>query len=130
MARALRIERAGGRYHVTARRWQEVARYVQLNPVRVARLKLDKSGRAASHAGVACGPGAELVAERHGDWGRDAALWLGRRTARFPLAELGKSTDGLDYAVVSKALAPFGRRLEADPRLREDIAAIRDRLSK
>ncbi len=69
-------------------------------------------------------------AERHGDWGRDAVLWLGRRTARFPLAGLGKSTGGLDYAVVSKALARFGRRLEADPRLREEIAAVRDRLSK
>jgi hypothetical protein len=69
-------------------------------------------------------------AERHGDWGRHAALWLGRRTARFPLAELGKSTGGLDCAVVSKALARFGRRLEADPRLREEIAAIQDRLSK
>ena len=56
-------------------------------------------------------------AERHGDWGRDAALWLGRRTARFPVAELGKLAGALDYAVVSKALARFGRRLEADPRL-------------
>ena len=32
--------------------WQQVARYVHLNPVRVARLKLDKSARAASHAGL------------------------------------------------------------------------------
>src|SRR5215471_87478 len=31
--------------------WQEVARYVHLNPVRVARLGLDKSARAASRAG-------------------------------------------------------------------------------
>ncbi len=69
-------------------------------------------------------------AERHGDWGRDAALWLGRRTTRFHLAELGKSTGGLDYALVSKALARFGRRLKADPRLREEITAIRHRLSK
>jgi hypothetical protein len=51
-------------------------------------------------------------------------------TARFPLAELGKLAGGLGYAVVSKALARFGRRLEADPRLRQEIAAIRDRLSK
>ena len=69
-------------------------------------------------------------AERHGDWGRHAALWLGRRTARFPVAELGKLAGGLDYAVVSKALARLGRRLEADPRLREEIAANQDRLSK
>ena len=51
-------------------------------------------------------------------------------TGPFPLAELGKLAGGLDYAVVSKALARFGRRLEADPGLREEIAAIRDRLSK
>jgi hypothetical protein len=70
------------------------------------------------------------LAERHGHWGRDAALWQGRRTARFPSADLGKSTGGLGYAVVSKALARFGRRLEADPRLRAEIAAIQDRLSK
>ncbi len=59
MARALRIERPGGRYHVTARGnerktnemvseddagWQEVARYVHLNPVRVGKLGLNKAG--------------------------------------------------------------------------------------
>jgi hypothetical protein len=69
-------------------------------------------------------------AERHGGWGRAAALWLGRRTARLHFAELGKLARGWDYAVVSKAFARFGRRLEADPRLREEIAAILDRLSK
>jgi hypothetical protein len=44
--------------------WEEVARYVHLNPVRVGRLKLDKAARAASHPGLASGPAAELVAER------------------------------------------------------------------
>src|SRR5574342_242071 len=44
--------------------WQEVARYVHLNPVRVARLELDKSARAASHAGLVRGPEPELLAER------------------------------------------------------------------
>ena len=44
--------------------WQEVARYVHLNPIRVARFGLDKSARAASHAGPIAGPSAELVAER------------------------------------------------------------------
>ena len=45
---------------------------------------------------------------RHGDWGRDAALWLGRRAGRKRLAELGELAGGLDYAVVSKAMARFG----------------------
>jgi putative transposase len=44
--------------------WREVARYIHLNPVRLARLGLDKSARAASRAGVDPGPSAELVAER------------------------------------------------------------------
>ena len=44
--------------------WQEAARYVHLNPVRVGRLKLGKSAHAASRAGLEGGPAAELLAER------------------------------------------------------------------
>src|SRR5262249_14288701 len=44
--------------------WQELARYVHLNPVRVARLGLDKSDRAASKAGLAEAPEPDLIAER------------------------------------------------------------------
>jgi hypothetical protein len=44
-------------------------------------------------------------ANRHGDWGRDAALWLGRRAGRLSLAGLGKFAGGLDYALASKAAA-------------------------
>jgi hypothetical protein len=64
--------------------------------------------------------------------GRDqsTARWLGRRTARFHLAQLGKLAGRLDYAALSQALARFARRHEADPRLREEIAAIQDRLSE
>lgn len=44
--------------------WQEVARYVHLNPVRVARLGLGKANRSASRLGVAPAPSPELVGER------------------------------------------------------------------
>jgi hypothetical protein len=44
--------------------WQEVARYVHLNPVRLAALELDKRQRAVSQAGVAAKPWSELIAER------------------------------------------------------------------
>jgi hypothetical protein len=44
--------------------WQELARYVHLNPVRLARLGLGKPARAASRAGVTAKPTPELVAER------------------------------------------------------------------
>ena len=235
--------------------WQEVARYVHLNPVRVGRLRLGKSARAASHVGLACGPRPDLVAERlrtlrkfrwssypgyagyrrplawlwrepltrlcggispeeqraalraytesavlqggveppwervvdgialgsaafaqrlrreargnareqrslrgapraatwaqivsalerakgeswtdfanrHGDWGRDAALWLGQRAGRLRLAELGRLAGGMDYAVVSKAIARFGRRLVLNASLSEQLAAIQNQLSK
>jgi putative transposase len=44
--------------------WQEVARYVHLNPVRLAGLSLSKRERAASRVGLARPPKADLVAER------------------------------------------------------------------
>ena len=69
-------------------------------------------------------------ANRHGDWGRDAALWLGRRAGRLSLLELGKLAGGLDYAVVSKATTRFGRRLASDCALREQLAAVQTQLSK
>jgi hypothetical protein len=37
---------------------------------------------------------------------------------------------GLDYAVVSKALARFGRRLNLDTALRRQLAALQNQLSK
>jgi chromosomal replication initiation ATPase DnaA len=69
-------------------------------------------------------------ANRHGDWGRDAALWLGRRVGRLPLLELGKLAGGLDYAVVSKAIARFSLRLASDVALREQLAVLQSKLSK
>jgi REP element-mobilizing transposase RayT len=235
--------------------WQEMARYVHLNPVRVARLGLDKSARAVSRAGPIAAPAAELVedrlktlrqyrwssypgyagygqplnwvwreplarlcggntdqerrgalrehtegaarqcvvepprqrlvggvvigtvgfaeelrqqargnpreqkplravtqtaswdqivaalerlkgerwdqfAQRHGDWGRDAALWLGRSAGRLRLAELGRQVGGLDYAVVSKAVSRFEQRLRSEPELRQQLASIQLQVSK
>src|SRR5260370_1294251 len=44
--------------------WQEVARYVHLNPVRIAALGLNKRQRSAARQGVGPAPSAEVVAER------------------------------------------------------------------
>src|SRR5258708_27842997 len=44
--------------------WQEVARYIHLNPVRIAGLALDKRQRAASRAGAVRTPSAEFLARR------------------------------------------------------------------
>src|SRR5437867_12217435 len=54
-------------------------------------------------------PAGEEFSGRHGDWGRDAALWLGRRQGRLKLAELGQSVGGMDYATVGKAIIRFAR---------------------
>ena len=42
---------------------------------------------------------------RHGDWGRDAALWLGRGAGRFSLAQLGELAGGMDCAAGGRRLA-------------------------
>jgi hypothetical protein len=72
----------------------------------------------------------EQFAQRHGDWGRDAALWLGRSAGRLRLAELGRLVGNLDYAVVSKTIARFEQRLRTDPQLREQLASVQLQLSK
>jgi len=67
---------------------------------------------------------------RHGDWGRDAALWLGRRQGRFRLAELGRLAGGMDYAAVAQAVRRFGARLGREVKLRQTLQAIASDLSK
>lgn len=54
--------------------------------------------------------------DRYGDWGRDLALWGGRRLGGMTLGALGKAVGGMDYSAVSICI----RRLEA--RARRDRA--------
>jgi hypothetical protein len=94
-----------------------------------------------------CGPGRDVGADgfrlgagegeswtsfanRQGDWGRDAAVWLGRRAGRLRLGELGELAGGLDYAVTSKAIARLGRRLVLNAVLSEPLAALQNQFSK
>ncbi len=69
-------------------------------------------------------------AERHRDWGRDAALWLGRCAGRLRLAELSRLVGNLDYAVVSKAVARLEQRMRTDTQLRQQLAGLQLQLSK
>ena len=62
--------------------------------------------------------------QRHGDWGRDAALWLGRRHGRYRLGELGELAGGIDYAAVGQAVSRFAKRLAQGGQLQRDIARI------
>jgi putative transposase len=66
---------------------------------------------------------------RYGDWGRDAALWLGRRGGRLCLSELGKLAGGMDYAAVGQAVSRFGKRLEKEATLRRKVTEIESQLS-
>jgi hypothetical protein len=66
---------------------------------------------------------------RHGDWGRDAALWFGRRHGRLPLARLGDLAGGMDYAAVSVAVRRFGQRITKDSQLRKILEKIERRMS-
>ena len=68
-------------------------------------------------------------AGRYGDWGRDAALWLGRRAGRLKLRELAELAGGIDYAAAGTAVARFGRRLDRDPALKRALARIHNTMS-
>ena len=135
MARALRIERFNGRYHVAAR-GNERKDIFRDDTDRFHFLEL--LGMAGEHLGARVHAYVLmdnhyhllLETERHGDWGRDASLWLGRRTGRMTLAQLGEAAGGLDYAVVSKSIARFGHRLSLDLGLRQQLVRLEQQLSK
>jgi putative transposase len=74
------------------------------------------------------GEGWAQFSQRHGDWGRDAALWLARKRGRYRLSDLGRLAGGLDYAAVGQAVSRFARRLEEQRELRRKIAAIESEL--
>jgi REP element-mobilizing transposase RayT len=71
----------------------------------------------------------EQFSQRHGDWGRDAALWLGRRQGRLSLAQLGELAGDIDYAAVGQAVSRFGKRLQDSDALRRQITKIQSQLS-
>ena len=66
----------------------------------------------------------KLFSGRRGDWGRDAALWLGRRVGRLGLADLAQKL-GCDYTTVGKAVSRFGQRLKTDAGLARKIGKLR-----
>jgi len=72
----------------------------------------------------------EEFSGRHGDWGRDAALWLGRRRGGYTLTELGQLAGGNDYAAVGQAISRFGKRIQTVAELRRSVTRIEKDLSK
>ena len=55
--------------------------------------------------------------DRRGDWGRELALYLGRRVGGMRLRALGEKAGGLDYAAVSAAIHRFEGRLKKERKL-------------
>jgi putative transposase len=67
--------------------------------------------------------------DRHGDWGRELALYLGRRVAGVRLRELSVAAGGVDYAALSVAIKRFERRLAEDTALRNAVKKAKQLLN-
>jgi len=67
----------------------------------------------------------EHFRNRYGDWGRDVALYLARRTGQLKLAELGRLAGGIHSATVAAAVIRMPQRLKKD----HALAKIVDRVS-
>jgi len=70
------------------------------------------------------------LVDRHGDWGRDLALYLGRRLGGMKLKELGREVGGADYAAVSMAVKRFERRVGAEKKLAQLVKKASEQLLK
>ena len=61
--------------------------------------------------------------DRYGDWGRDLAMYLGRRLGGMKLAQLGEAVGGLDYRSASWVVKRFARKMEDHPTLKTKARA-------
>ncbi len=68
----------------------------------------------------------EQFRDRHGDWGRDVALWAGWRYAGLTLAELGVHVGGIHYTSVLQAIKRLATRSRSVRALRQTM----DRLDR
>ncbi|MGD0649750.1 MAG: transposase [Verrucomicrobiia bacterium] len=59
----------------------------------------------------------ETFRDRYGDWGRDLALYLGRKRCGMRLRDLAVAAGGLDYGSVSGAVRRFEQQLQRDKKL-------------
>ena len=57
----------------------------------------------------------------HADWGRDLAMYLGRKRCGLKLKQLGENVGGIDYASVSGAIRRLEHRAQADKKIRKII---------
>ncbi len=59
----------------------------------------------------------EAFRDRHGDWGRDMVLYLGRRRGGLRLRELAHAAGGIDYGSAQVAVHRLERRIKEDGEL-------------
>ena len=71
----------------------------------------------------------ESFCNRYRDWGRDAALWLGRRVGRLTLAQLAQRIGAVNYMTAGAAVSRFDRRLAKDSKLAATLHELLRQLS-
>jgi hypothetical protein len=71
----------------------------------------------------------EEFRDRHGDWGRDLALYLGRRRGRLRLRELGVLVGGIGYTAVAQAVGRVGRAVAHQGVWKQRFERITEELS-
>jgi len=72
----------------------------------------------------------EDFCDRHGDWGRDLALYVARREGGMRLGERGRKLGGMDYGGVAIAVHRLGKKLEEDPSLSSAHEKVRRLIDK
>ena len=70
----------------------------------------------------------ETFRDRHGDWGRDLAFYLGRKDWGLKLRELGLAAGGVDEVAVSMAARRMAKRAARDPALSAALEQSRAKL--
>jgi hypothetical protein len=70
----------------------------------------------------------ERFRDRYADWGRDLALYLGKKGFGIKLRELGQAAGGMDYISVSVAVKRLELRAEKDAVLAAALARCRNEL--
>jgi hypothetical protein len=70
----------------------------------------------------------EHFRDRHGDAGRDMALWLGRRHCGLTQAELGQAVGGMAYPAVGQAVRQIERRRKTDRSLARTLLRLEQQI--
>jgi putative transposase len=71
----------------------------------------------------------EEFRDRYGDWGRDLALYLGRRRCGMKLRELAQKVGGIDYVSVAGAVRRFAGRVGKDKKLAAAVQQAAEQLN-